>query len=160
MWCMEPSERYSAEELWDADNAFTTCDDADLRLLVAKALSRAPKEVADFVYCECLLQVVRMSDKGVYFSARDWGRDHHIIFSEALFGDAEDQAIETILHEVAHAYCRHVQPRCHPELSVEQTMAQEHEADEVAAGWLEMSTEAFTSRRLSGGASDEDTSGE
>jgi len=115
----------------DAGLVSTGCD--PLRGLVAEAFSQVPREVADFAYRRCRFVLVRGSDRGAFFLAKDLHGYHVIVFPESLLSMAKKkEAVFNVLHEVAHAYCRHKSPRLAPSVDYQK---QEDEADRMVFQW-------------------------
>ena len=118
--------------------ALPTCDDEGLRALVAKALSRVPKDVADHVIGDVLFIP---GNKSFIISKeflkrvliKDDGDVRAII---VIGGNAIERGdIREVLHEVAHYWLGHAD---YGSLFIEpkEDKRQEEEADELVEKWM------------------------
>ncbi len=123
---------YTFEEAWDMDASRATLRNTTLRGIVARALSKVPKEVVDRVYDECLFLMPTYEERGC-FIPKELLRDKCIIaLSEKLLEEDEKNIEGDLLHEVAHYYLGHKSPI---HLSEEETRKQEEEADRAVDRW-------------------------
>ena len=133
---MKEISRYSAEEILDMDAGTWTLGNDDLMRLVAVALSQIPSDIVDNVYENCKFHSLSEDAKGEILSPKIISNSYFInIHSKVLYGNQEE-AVEVLLHEVAHYHLGH---RHFPEevsLNPEEYDIQEKEADELVKRWL------------------------
>lgn len=143
------SRRYTPEEIWQADGGIMTLGEDELRALVAVALSKVPKRVADKVFKGCLFVMAKYEwGRGTYIPKELLKNKCVIALSERLMDEDRVSAERTILHEVAHFYLRHVPPGLMPGCSEDHEIRLEEEADRQTEEWLQaFRTEAGSGRK-------------
>ena len=96
-------ENYTIEEIWDMDAGRVTCGDDDLRRLVSMALAKVPMTVADRIMEECIFIMPITAEKAAYLP-EDQIRGKCLIACPESMLEEHEEAIKTLLHEVAHHY--------------------------------------------------------
>ena len=127
------SERYTLEEMWYDDAGAFTFDNDELRGLVAEALTKVPMRIADIVHKKCRFF---MDDNSCYYipAKQIWGKAL-IYLSKAYIDSIErEEAVKTILHEIAHFYYRHDYRGI--EMTLDKTNQCEAQADRLVELWL------------------------
>lgn len=133
------TEKYTVEEIWYKDGGYKTMNIEELRGLVALALSKVPKEIADRVLEECLFLMLTPGVMGLFVSKKLLqGRDAIVLSEKLLEKDEKDKAL-IILHEVGHFYLNHNR-QLFDGLSEEEDRKQEEAADGWARQWIEDTT--------------------
>ena len=133
---MNENEKYSAEEIWDMDAGTWTLGNDDLRSLIAVALSQIPSDIVDDVYKNCKFHSLSEDAKGEILSPKIISNYYFInIHSKVLYGNQEE-AVEVLLHEVAHYHLGHRHFLEEFSLNPEEYDIQEKEADELVKRWL------------------------
>ena len=133
---MTENEKYSAEEIWDMDAGTWTIGNDDLRSLVAVALSKVPSEIVDDVYEKCIFHSLSEEAKGEILSPKIISNSYFInIHSKVLYGN-QKEAVEVLLHEVAHYHLGHRHFLEEFSSNPEEYDIQEKEADELVKRWL------------------------
>lgn len=131
------SPNYTPEEVWEADGGILTLGEAELRGLVALALSRVPRRVADRVFEGCIFVMAKFEwGAGTYVPEQLLRGKCVIALSEKLMDEDQKSAVRTILHEVAHFYLRHVPPGLMEGTGEGCDCRQEQEAEAQIEEWL------------------------
>ena len=92
---------------------------------------------------KCSLSIIALGDMGACRLPPSYREREVIFLSDWLFpppgvSEADDAGIffiTTVLHEIAHAFCRHKSPSLDA-LSSDQIQSQEDEADKIAVTWF------------------------
>jgi len=136
-------DRYTFDEIWYMDGGVLTCGDDDLRVLVAKALSRIPRDVVDRVIDDVLFIPGHKSFIiNKEFLRRQLMKDDGDVRAIIVIsGDAiRKRDIRDVLHEVAHYWLGHADDSrifdAFSVISVEEVIRQEEEADELVEKWM------------------------
>ena len=133
------TKKYTFEEIWYNDCGCYTMSNEQLRDLVALALSKVPKEIADRVFEECLFLMLTPGEMGLFLSKKlRQGCDVIVLSEKLLEKDEKDKAL-IILHEVGHFYLNHNR-QLFDGLSEEEDRKQEEAADRWARQWIEDTT--------------------
>jgi hypothetical protein len=139
--------RYTLEEIYDMDRGkwasnsryvegggWTFCNDK-LRYVVARALSRAPSRVVDFLYKKCFFIMPVVEEGGIYIPKSAIRNKDLILLPEGILYEDPENANHIILHEAAHCHLRHKSPA----IGSEEYNQQESQAEKFANRWLEQS---------------------
>jgi hypothetical protein len=129
------NEKYDAEEVDYKFGGMNSVDD-QFRVIVARSVANLPKEIVDWVTEK--LFFVSSSDEYIAFSMpfNEYKHMKGLIFlSEELRAESQESQTFTIAHEVAHLKLKHVSP-VFSNLTDEQCLNQEQEADDLALKWL------------------------
>lgn len=125
--------RYTLEEMWYDDAGILTLDNEELRGLVALALTRVPKRVADRIHEKCLFLMVE--DDCYYLPAKQIRGKSLICVSKSYIDKLDPEGVlRTILHEVAHFHYKH--DYFDPEMTLEKSDQCEAAADRLVEIWL------------------------
>jgi Zn-dependent peptidase ImmA (M78 family) len=132
---MSKKESYSLEE---ADYAFAGMNSVseEFRVIIARALSKLPKEIVDWTAEAAFF--FSSSEEYFAFTLRkiDFAHKQGFIFlSENLKWESEEKQAFMIAHEIAHLKLNHRSPIL-DRLSEQETRKQEKEADILATKWL------------------------
>jgi hypothetical protein len=133
------TEKYTVEEIWYKNGGYLTLDNEQLRGLVALALSKVPKKIADRVVEECIFLMPSPEMMGFFLSKRVQEGRNAIVLSEKLLEEDQKDTILTILHEVGHFYLNHKSPILDM-LSEQEDRKQEEDSDRWARQWIEDTT--------------------
>ena len=128
-------DRYSFEE---ADYVFAGMNSVspEFRIIIARALSKLPKDVVDWT-----------ADNAMFVSSSDqyWAftlfvdefkhKKGFIFLSECLINTTEEKQLFTIAHEIAHLRLNHKSPIL-SKLTVDESRKQEKDANSLAAKWI------------------------
>lgn len=129
-------ERYTEEEIWYMDAGVLTLGNDKLRGLIANALSKVPKVVADRVSKDCFILMPMYDYEFGYHISKSLLQNKCIIaFPEKLLEKDEKSIIHTVLHEIAHHYLDHKSPMLEM-MSNEEEKRQEDDADKQMEKWL------------------------
>lgn len=142
------AQRYSPEEVWEADGGILTLGEDELRALVSVALSKIPKRVADKVFKGCIFVMAKYEwGPGTYIPRQLLEGKCVIALSEKLMDEDRTSAIRTVLHEVAHFYLQHMPPGLMTESGNGCDCQQEREAETQVDEWLELDRKARRQQR-------------
>ena len=129
-------ERYTSEEIWYEDAGVVTVGITQARRLIARVLSKIPKEITKRVLDECLILIPMIDYELGFFLPKKLLQDKCVIaFPESLLMEDEKRIEHTVLHEIAHFYLDHKSP-IFEALSDKEAKKQEDEADRLADKWL------------------------
>lgn len=132
---MNAKRTHSIEEIWEMDGGITTLNNDHLRLLLSEALSKTSMAVAEKAMEECIFLMVTATERGSYFPQNSPIKGKTLIaFPESILEEEREEAIRTVLHEVAHHYHSH---QWGLNLSVEEYDRQEKEANDTVKEWLD-----------------------
>jgi hypothetical protein len=109
----------------------------DFRVILAKAFSRLPGEVADWAFRRLLFFSDRDGSKAFFLTKEGWGRKKGFIFlSNVLMEESEEELVFIVAHEIAHAKLNHRSCLLNPRMAEKDMDRQEIEADALADKWL------------------------
>jgi len=128
-------KRYTSEEIWYNDAGIVSLDNDKVRSLIARLLSKVPKDVADKVLEECLFIMPMFDEIGFHLPKNILQNKCVIAFSESLLKEDDKNIVHIGLHEIAHFYLDHKSPLLE-DLSDEEAKKQEEDADRLADKWL------------------------
>jgi hypothetical protein len=98
-------------------------------------MTSVPAEIVDYLTAHCLVISTWQNCDGQYFPNRLLSNKDVILLSEQLLDGEEDQRNKTILHEFAHCWLRHKSPALKADMTGEEILKQEDEADALACTW-------------------------
>jgi hypothetical protein len=128
-------DRYTPEQIYHDSDGWLTLGNDRLEELLARALSKAPKAVVDWIGGKCLFVMLIGDNTGCTIPKDKTRNKSVIVLSEKLLEEDTESVARLILHEVAHVYHKHgYGPRQYEEM--EEHERQEGEADYTAALWL------------------------
>lgn len=140
---------FTLEDVYYIDSGSASLGNDELRYLLAKILTRVPKEIVDAVYEDCLFLLINASTKGSFFPNRLIERKHIIIFPEDLLDWAFEEQVDKVLDAVAHYILNH---KSVLEFDNDEWEKQEQEAEDLRNRWLlvwsEMNKKAQSHRKL------------
>jgi len=107
------------------------------RVVLVKALSRMPREVAEWAAEKLIFSSESGDAKALFLNKEGWGRKRgFIFFSNALMDESEDAQTFMVAHEIAHIKLNHRSLLLNPDMAEEDMIRQETEADALAEKWL------------------------